>query len=286
MSKQHPRRGFSLIELIVVIAMLLFLAGLLLPAVQNLRQAGYKAETINNLKQICLAIHNVNDTYRRLPPACDKFANFKFEAPVHVYLFPFIEQVALYKAYDEAGGKGEPAEVLIGVYRAGEDGSATGDKLKGVQNYAANLRVFADSGMKTDYNKNMPALKAVEPGSARIPATFTDGTANTIVFATKIASCGEGGSKFAADPSSKFAAFFGQNAAQKQAHASDDAATYQLQPEAKDCKTSPLMAQAFAKTLLIGLADGSIRGIDPKMSAETWNRALCPRDGMPLGDDW
>ena len=36
-------------------AMLLFLAALLLPAVQNLRQAGYKAETINNLKQICLA---------------------------------------------------------------------------------------------------------------------------------------------------------------------------------------------------------------------------------------
>jgi prepilin-type N-terminal cleavage/methylation domain-containing protein len=286
MFKQHPRRGFSLIELVVVAAMLLFLAGLFLPAVQNLRQAGYKAETINNLKQICLATHAVNDAYRRLPPACDKFANFKFEATLHVYLLPYIEQNALYKAFEQAGGKGEPAEVLIAVYRAGEDGSASGDKLKGVQNYAANLRVFADSGLKTDYNKNMPALKAVEAGSARIPATFTDGTANTILFATKIASCGEGGSKFPADPASKFAAFFGQNAAQKPAHGSDETATYQLQPEAKDCRTSPLMAQAFAKTLMVGLADGTVRDIAPKMSAETWNRALCPRDGMPLGDDW
>jgi hypothetical protein len=95
-----------------------------------------------------------------------------------------------------------------------------------------------------------------------------------------------GGSKYAAEANSKFAAFFGQNAAQKPAHASDETATYQLQPAGKDCRTSPLMAQAFAKSLLVGLGDGSVRAISPTMSAETWNRALCPNDGLRLGNDW
>jgi len=286
MSHHRGRRGFSLIELLIVIAMLLFTAAVVLPAVQGLRQAGYKQETIDNLKQIGISIHAANDTYRRLPPAYDKFANFQFPAALHVYLLPFVEQGPLYKDFEKQMGKGGTADAQIGVFRAGEDGSATGDKLKGVQNYAANLRVFADSARKVGHAKNMPALKAVEPGSARIPASFPDGTSNTIVFSTKYASCGDGGSKYAAEVNGKFAAFFGQNAAQKPAHASDDTATFQLQPAGKDCKASPLMAQAFAKTLLVGLADGSVRAVSPMVSAKTWNLAVCPNDGEPLGADW
>ena len=72
MSAHRVRRGFSLIDLLVVMAMLLFLAALLLPAVQNLRQAGYKAETVNNLKQILLGTHICSDNHKRLPPAYDK----------------------------------------------------------------------------------------------------------------------------------------------------------------------------------------------------------------------
>src|SRR5256885_1941979 len=121
MSAHRVRRGFSMVDLLVVMAMLLFLGALLLPAVQNLRQAGYKAETVNNLKPILLAVHNCYDTYNRLPPAYDKFFGYKFPASVHVYLLPFMEQDKLYKEFAKQMGKGGTADAEIGIFRASED---------------------------------------------------------------------------------------------------------------------------------------------------------------------
>lgn len=281
----RQRRGFSLIDLMVASAVLMLLMAVLLPAVQGLRQAGYKQETIDNLKHMGLAIHNFNDTHARLPPVYDKYL-LQFPASLHVYLLPYVEQETLYKAYMKQMGKGETAEAKVNVFIAGEDTSNTGDKVKGVQNFAANLRAFAPRLGRTPYDKDLPELAAVEPGSTRLGQSFPDGTSNTIVFATKYAACGEGGSRYAAEPNSKFAALFGQKPARKPAHASDETATYQLQPSAKECRHSPLMAQSFAKSLLVGLADGTVRTIAPEMSAETWNRALHPSDGNVLGKDW
>ncbi len=287
-SQTRKRPGFSLVELLVVLGIAATLLGLVLPAVRSAQVAGVDKQTMNNIKQMSLATHSVNDVFKRLPPAFDKFGQIqKYALSVHVHLMPYIEEDNLYKTFLEEGKGNTKAKVMPFLSRF--DPSAAKKDKEGIQNLAANLRVFADKGFNTKYNENMKALGAVEPGTASIPRSFIDdGTSNTISFVTKYGYCGEeGGSRYAAAPNTKFAAFFGQNAATMKAHPSDPKATYQLNPDTKQCLTTPLMGQSFTKKgLQIGLFDGSARLVSPNVSAETWNRAVQPNDGMELGKDW
>ncbi len=121
------RPGFTLIELLVVIAIIAVLIALLLPAVQAAREAANRAQCVNNLKQMGLAIHNYVSTNDSLPPAGSWTgspaapANFAYStwypggggyltqsgvaqmnAGMIIRLFPFMEQQQNFNAYNFA----------------------------------------------------------------------------------------------------------------------------------------------------------------------------------------
>jgi len=116
-------RGFTLIELLVVIAIIAVLIALLLPAVQAAREAARRAQCVNNMKQLGLAVHNYGDVMNSLPANLYLHPNYSSasyswnNASWLVMILPQMEQNALYNAvnFNIMWGPSKPANVAANV---------------------------------------------------------------------------------------------------------------------------------------------------------------------------
>ncbi|MFO1022687.1 MAG: DUF1559 domain-containing protein [Planctomycetales bacterium] len=102
-------RGFTVIEILVVIAIISVLAALILPAVQQAREAARRTECRNNLHQIGLAFHNYHDTYKQFPRCRMRHITLATQVPPNtilnwqgwgVALLPALDQANLFAQYN------------------------------------------------------------------------------------------------------------------------------------------------------------------------------------------
>ena len=178
------RPGFSLLELLTVLALLGLLFALLLPAVQKVRQAANRAQSANNLKQYALACHNYHDTYGSFPPGVDGNG---FSAVAH--LLPFIEQNNLFQQIDfnkpmTDSANAAAAGVTLKICLNPLDPIPTVRKDRGATNY------LFSAGTKPTLEDN----DGVFFQNSKINfAKITDGTSNTFMIAETLK--GDGGTK-------------------------------------------------------------------------------------------
>ena len=218
MSKRSLRRGFTLIELLVVIAIIAVLIALLLPAVQAAREAARRAQCVNNLKQIGLALHNYESSNGAFPPSGEstnfttlntQFVDMNFSCLSR--LLSNMEGGALYNAlnfsvgYNEATGVNYTgASAVVNVFicpsssrlNPARDGIDPNDPLTstygkgyGYNDYGPTCYTDINpTGVATGYslatpyrNKASRADGLLKQGQTRI-AEAIDGTSNTIAF--------------------------------------------------------------------------------------------------------
>ena len=134
--KQKFKSGFTLVELLVVIAIIGILVALLLPAVQQAREAARRIQCVNNLKQNSLAILVYESSLGKLPqgrPGCDASSddlcrwdlpNTKTGVSGMVAILPFIEEQGLFDLLDDDEGDSQLAAVTGGppIWMSGASG--------------------------------------------------------------------------------------------------------------------------------------------------------------------
>lgn len=305
--------GFTLIELLVVIAIIAILIGMLLPAVQKVRTAAARTQSVNNLKQIGLATHAYHDARGFLPPALDyvprtlPIKDGASHGSAFFHILPYIEQDSLYQSslvdYDiynvPTGTVGEAVVLsmfeIVGTARLYYAGGLS----------AANVKTYVAPLDPTNVLGGISYLANDEllDGKRKL-STITDGSSNTMMYAEGHSDAkysyydnGAGLTIVWARPSGVNNSFdsyydfssvlpdsvylYGGDACRFRRNPyPTEATTFEDRPQA--FTANPLVPQGLAPGgIVVGRGDGSVRVVAPSIAKETWDAAITPAGGEP-----
>jgi prepilin-type N-terminal cleavage/methylation domain-containing protein len=116
--------GFTLIELLVVVAIIAVLIGLLLPAVQQSREAARRLQCKQNLLQLGIALHNYHGAHRVLPPGCVDFTG-PIRSTIHegyrfgwlAQILPYLDEGVVFRKLDFASSAYSEANRAVGSHQ-------------------------------------------------------------------------------------------------------------------------------------------------------------------------
>lgn len=210
------RNAFTLVELLVVIAIIGILIGMLLPAVQQVREAARRATCMNNIRQLALAAHNYESGHQKLPKGIDIPSTISGTSVKELFgwntgLLPFMEQNNAYdvlnpnssvtlfdRAIDPVNGQAvlDVIQSPIPIFQCPSD--TTSEVLNrhrpansSVIGFMAKANYVAanDTGLARplrDPNTRRAPNGSFDGIEERVLAAMADGTSNTILFAERI----------------------------------------------------------------------------------------------------
>ncbi len=315
MTLTRTRPGFTLIELLVVISIIAILVSLLLPAVQQVREAARKSQCQDHLHNLVIAVHNYEGAHRVFPPGT---LGFPWVFSAQAQLLPFIEQAGLQNllnfnvppltfngAYPEGANNEEAARNQLNIYLCPSDAESVPTSPFGAISYPA----CAGSGTINNGSSTAADGLIFARSSVRF-ADVTDGTSNTALFSESVLGDGvdavpasaheqvrrtiELPGATATTPANCNGAttWSGQRSAKWiNGHYADTLYNHYYGPNSAmpDCNNGHHSTALTAARSMhpggvqLGLADGKVRFVSENINLETW-RALSTRaDGEVVG---
>jgi prepilin-type N-terminal cleavage/methylation domain-containing protein len=261
MSK-NIREAVTLLELLVVLAIIAILIGLLLPAIQAIRGRAMEVSNCNNLKQINLATIHFAEMHQGTFPGERAFLSFNYKAKEpFVLILPYLEQESLYRAFTD-----NPL-ALLNAPKKGVD--MFFNPLDPTRSRAGTSSFGGGVNVRASYADNYCVFR--ELPTIHLP----DGNSNTILYAEHYSICGEVEFLFPEFGRTSFANHLDQQANPRM---NPLPLPFQYRPSMSECDPK-FPNTANRSGMHCGMADGSTRLFSPSVASAVYWAHVTPNGG-------